>query len=159
MGRKKNRTSAEAALPKKAGSSAKTSATEVPKKVGASLKIIVAMAIGGTFLGFLSGLNQWPQLPAALDSLEASAPWLGAVLGVQHLDWNSAFQEGLLGLVIGLGVPTSFNFPLRKMLLTWTLAGGGMLAAALTIKTATAAAGGWVLGWMLSMAAPATQAD
>ncbi|MBT9587895.1 hypothetical protein IV102_31460 [bacterium] len=150
MGRKKSRTSVEVKTPGSAPGKKGANAQAGDKKVGASPKIILSMGLGGAFLGFLSGLNQWPQLPAELTSMEASAAWLGAVLGVQHLDWNSAAQGGFLGLAVGLGFASSFNFGLRKMMMTWLLAGGGLLAGALTIKTATAAAGGWILGWMLA---------
>jgi hypothetical protein len=151
MGRKKNRTGLESKTPGSAPAQKGGAAQAGDKKAGgASPRTVLSMGLGGGFLGFLSGLNQWPQLPAELNSVEASAAWLGAVLGVQHLDWNSAAQGGFLGLAVGLGFATSFNFGLRKMMMTWLLAGGGLLAGALLIKTATAAAGGWILGWMMA---------
>lgn len=157
MGRKKNRANRQAEAAQSAApatAKAAASGNGNGKKVGAGPKTIAAMGIGGAFLGFLSGLNQWPAQPPELLTPEAGAVWLGAMLGLQHLDWNAAFQGGFLGLAVGLGFSTSFNFSIEKMLRTWVLAGGGLLAGALLLKTATAAAGGWILGWLLASALP-----
>lgn len=155
MGRKKNREKAQqGAGPATKSTPAAAQANGNGKKIGASPKVIVAMGIAGAFLGFLSGINQWPPQPANLLTPEAGAAWLGGILGLQHLDWNAAFQGGFLGLAVGLGCSSSFNFSIEKMLRTWVLAGGGLLAGALLLKTATAAAGGWILGWLLASALP-----
>ena len=138
MARKKKTTNIEA-QPK--STVAKKSDPPAPiddKKGGASSKTILAMGLAGAFLGFLSGLNQWPHLPVELNTPAASAAWLGAVLGVQHLDFNSAFQGGFLGLTVGLGFASSFNFTLRKMLLAWLLASYGRQAWRALLPTALA---------------------
>jgi hypothetical protein len=121
------------------------------KKVTAGPGTIWGMALGGGFLGMLSGLNQWPRPPVALTTQASGASWMGYVLGVQGLDYTAAAQGALLGLLVGAGFAVSFFFRERKMLACWLLAGTGLIVAALTLKTATAAAGGWLLGWMLAM--------
>jgi len=148
MGRKKQKTGEVSALSK--ASSPQPPRTE--KTIGANSRTIAAMGIGGAVLGFLSGLNQWPAIPAELASPEASAAWLGAVLGQPRLDVTSAVQGGFLGMAVGLGTASSFNFGLGRMLKTWVLAGGGLMVGALTLKTAMAAAGGWILGWLMAQA-------
>ena len=153
MARKKNRTNIEAQPKSNVAKKMDAVALAGEIKGGASPKTILAMGVAGAFLGFLSGLNKWPQLPPELISPAASAAWLGAVLGVQHLDPNAAFQGAFLGLVVGLGVARSFNFDLRKMLLAWLLAGAGLIAGVMVVHTSTGAAGGWILGWMLALAA------
>ncbi|MBX3168131.1 MAG: hypothetical protein KF760_12005 [Candidatus Eremiobacteraeota bacterium] len=125
------------------------------KKVGASPQIILAMGVAGALLGFLSGLNLWPPIPQNLNSLIASSGWLAGVLGQQHLDYHHAVEGLFLGLSVGLGSAYSFNLPMRKMVMTWLLAGGGLLAGALIIKSAPAAALGWVIGLVAAQATPA----
>lgn len=154
MGRKKSKTPvAEVISPK--GSKKGSSDANAEKKVGASPQIVFAMGVAGAVLGFLSGLNLWPPLPAALSSPLASSGWLAAILGQQHLDYTSAAQGLFLGLSVGLGSASSFNFPMRKMILTWLLAGGGLLAGALLFKSALAAAAGWLAGLAMAWFAPA----
>lgn len=117
----------------------------------------LAMALGGAFLGFLAGLNQWPVMPAANKAVAPGLAWLGGVLGVQRVqnfDINSAVQGGCLGLVVGLGLALSFAYSERKMLNTWVLSACGLFVATSIFHNPVAAAGGWVLGWMLGMAAP-----
>ena len=156
MGRKKIKSSGVEIIPPKAGGSKKgSSPANSEKKVGASPQIIFAMGCAGAVLGFLSGLNLWPPIPAALASPIASAGWLAAILGQQHLDYITAAQGLFLGLAVGLGIPSSFNFPVRKMILTWLLAGGGLLAGALLFKSPMAAAAGWLLGLAMAWFAPA----
>lgn len=140
-------TSAPASKPKTAKSGDKSDA----KKPMAGPATIWGMGLGGGFLGMLSGLNQWPRPPVAMTTQASGASWMGYVLGVQGLDYNAAAQGALLGLLVGAGFAVSFFFRERKMLATWLLAGTGLVVAALTLKTATAAAGGWLLGWMLAM--------
>ena len=157
MGRKKSKSPvAEVISPK--GSKKSSPSTSAEKKVGASPQIIFAMGVAGAVLGFLSGLNLWPPLPAALASPIASSGWLAAILGQQHLDYATAAQGLFLGLSVGLGAASSFNFPMRKMILTWLLAGGGLVAGALVFKSALAAAAGWLAGLAMAWFAPA-QAD
>lgn len=156
MGRKKNRTGGDAPVARVVpGNSGVPAASGAKQNVGASPAIILAMGCAGAVLGFLSGLNIWPPVPAELNSVIASSGWLGAVLGQQHLDYNTAAQGLLLGLSIGLGTSFSFNLPMRKMVMTWVLAGGGLLAGALLAKTAVAAAAGWVGGLVLAQLTPA----
>ncbi|MFN8606070.1 MAG: hypothetical protein U0931_00970 [Vulcanimicrobiota bacterium] len=155
MGRKKERKSeapVARVVPTKSGAPAASSAE---KTVGASPPIIFAMSCAGAVLGFLSGLNLWPPAPTELNSLIASSGWLGAVLGQPHLDYQTAGQGLFLGLSIGLGTSFSFNLPMRKMVMCWVLAGGGLLAGALLGKTAVAAAAGWVGGLVLAQMTPA----
>jgi len=154
MGRKKNKTPVAEVIPAK-GSKKSSSSASSEKKVGASPQIIFAMGVAGAVLGFLSGLNLWPPVPAALASRIASSGWLAAILGQQHLDYASAAQGLFLGLSVGLGISSSFNFPMRKMILTWLLAGGGLLAGALVFKSALAAAVGWLAGLAMARFAPA----
>ena len=125
------------------------------KTVGASPQIIFAMGVAGAVLGFLSGLNLWPPIPQNLSSLIANSGWLAAVLGQQHLDYNHALEGLFLGLSIGLGSAYSFNLPMRRMVMTWLLAGGGLVAGAMLAKTAFAAAAGWLVGMIVAKATPA----
>ena len=144
---------AKVAPAKKGAPPAASQAAE--KKIGASPQIIFAMGMAGAALGFLSGLNLWPPIPENLSSLIASSGWLAGVLGQQHLDYQHASQGLFLGLSVGLGSAYSFNLPMRKMVMTWMLAGGGLLAGALLAKTAVAAAAGWVAGLVVAQATPA----
>ncbi|MBS2038704.1 hypothetical protein JST97_27230 [bacterium] len=156
MGRKKNRTGGEAPVARVvSGKSGVPAASNAEKTVGASNPIIFAMGCAGAVLGFLSGLNHWPSVPAELNTAIASTGWLGAVLGQQHLDYQTAGQGLFLGLSVGLGTSFSFNLPMRKMVMTWILAGGGLLAGALLAKSAFAAAAGWVGGLVLAQLTPA----
>ena len=158
MGKKNKATgsgqpTAKVAPAKKGAPPAASQAAE--KKVGASPQIIFAMGVAGAVLGFLSGLNLWPPVPENLTSLIANSGWLAGVIGQQHLDYMHAIEGLFLGLSIGLGSAYSFNLPMRKMVMTWMLAGGGLLAGALLVKTAAAAAAGWVIGLVAAQATPA----
>ena len=144
---------AKVAPAKKGAPPAASQAAE--KKVGATPQIIFAMGVAGAVLGFLSGLNLWPPVPANLSSLIANSGWLAGVLGQQHLDYAHAAEGLFLGLSVGLGSAYSFNLPMRKMVMTWLLAGGGLLAGALLLKSAPAAAAGWVAGLIVAQATPA----
>ncbi|MBN9415928.1 hypothetical protein ABS71_13360 [bacterium SCN 62-11] len=135
--------------------SAPAASQSTAKKVGASPQIILSMGVAGGLLGFLSGLNLWPPVPQNLSSLIANSGWLAGVLGQQHLDYVHAVQGLILGLVVGLGTAYSFNLPMRKMVMTWALAGGGLLGGALVAKSAVAAAAGWVIGLAVAQATPA----
>lgn len=132
------------------------SASQNPAKpVGASPQIILSMGLAGGALGFLSGLNLWPPIPQNLSSLIANSGWLAGVLGQQHLDYTHAVQGLILGLMVGLGSAYSFNLSMRKMIMTWVLAGGGLLAGALLAKSVVAAAAGWVVGLAVAQVTPA----
>lgn len=155
MGRKKNRNSGETPVARVVPSKGSASPAAAEKKVGASPPIIFAMGCAGAVLGFLSGLNLWPPVPQGLSSMIAHSGWLGAVLGQQHLDYTSASMGLFLGLSVGLGTSFSFNLPMRKMVMTWILAGGGLVAGAVLHKTAGAAAAGWVVGWFAAQITPA----
>jgi len=124
------------------------------KKSGVTRFTLLGMSWGGAFLGILSGLNQWPQQPVELTTPAAGAAWMGAILGLQRLDWNAASQGGFLGLVVGLGFALSFAMPERKMLNIWLLGGCGLFVGGTLFHTATGMAGGWILGFMLALAAP-----
>lgn len=154
MGRKKKRDSGDQPVVKiipRPGSIT----PDQERKVTASPEVILALGCVGAVLGFLSGLNLWPSVPTELTSIIANAGWLGAVLGQQHLDYQMAGQGLFLGLSIGLGTAFSFNLPMRKMVLTWILAGGGLLAGVMLTKTVVAAAAGWVGGLILAQVTPA----
>ncbi len=140
--------------PSKKGSPPSASQSVEKKVGGASPPIILAMGVAGAVLGFLSGLNLWPPMPPALSSLVASSGWLGGVLGQQHLDYPHALEGLFLGLSVGLGSAYSFNLPMRTMIMTWLLAGGGLLAGALVLKSVPAAAAGWVIGLIVAKATP-----
>lgn len=124
------------------------------KKAGLTRFALLGMGWGGAFLGILSGLNQWPEQPAEMSSQAAGAAWMGAILGLQRLDWNTASQTGFLGLVVGLGFALSFMLPERKMLLTWLVATSGMFVGYSLLTNPVGAAGGWVFGWMVSQLTP-----
>ena len=115
----------------------------------------LAMAWGGAALGYLAGLNHWPERPPEVDTLAAQAAWFGGVLGITQLDRSTATQGGFLGMAVGMGLALSFLMPERKMLATWVLAGLGLAAGAMLGHNAAAAGGGWVLGWMIGFALPA----
>lgn len=157
MGKKKKSGASTAAVAAAPAASAKPKAAKASadkadaKKPAAGPSTVISMGLGGAFLGLLSGLNQWPRPPVSMATPATGASWMGYVLGVQGLDYNAAAQGALLGLLVGAGCAVSFFFRERKMLACWVLAGTGLLVGALTLKTATAAAGGWLLGWMLAM--------
>lgn len=143
---------------KKAMGASPTPAKAPERKGGPHRLTIFGLALVGTALGFLSGVNQWPAQPAELTSSAAETAWFGAVLGFRHLDLQGASQGGLLGLVVSVGLGLSFAMNERRMLNTWSLALMGLLAGSLLLKTATAAAGGWCLGWLLASAIPSKEA-
>ena len=60
----------------------------------------------------------------------------------------SAAMVVLASLLVGV-------LSMRKMIMTWVLAGGGLLAGALLAKSVVAAAAGWVVGLAVAQVTPA----
>lgn len=146
---KKKKTATTAAATPSSGA-----ATNSPKSVKAGPPTIAGMALIGAILGCLSGLNQWPQPPAALSGDIASAAWMGYLLGVQTFDSAAAIAGAVLGLLVGAGFALSFLFGERRMLACWLLGGAGLAVGAVAFKSTSLAAVLWVVGWSLALTVP-----